>query len=171
VSGQVGDAAGEQLERGLRREPRADKRLVHSVAGEWIDEAGCIADDERAAPCDEAPGGPKRQAEAAQAGQPPRVEAVRAAEACERLPQRRSGASPPADADVRVVALGEDPAVAAGHGSELDERAPAVPPRERLVVGEVALERHADLAEPAEAECPGRDPVDPVRADEELRAE
>ena len=55
---------------------------------------------------------------------------------------------PAADADVDVVALREDPAVAAGDGAELDYRAPLV----ALVEGSIPLEGDAldDLAaEPA----------------------
>ena len=35
-------------EHGLHGQPRAEERLVHPVAREWIDEPGCIADEERA---------------------------------------------------------------------------------------------------------------------------
>src|SRR5919106_894733 len=81
----------------------------------------------------------------------------------------RALARPPADAEVRVVAFGEDPAVAAAHGAELHHEAAVIAARWKLRVREVSLERNADVLVAAEAECAGAQAVDAVRADERLR--
>ena len=81
------------------------------------------------------------------------------------LAQARRLALVTADADVDVIALRKDPAVAASHDGELEHHRV----REARVVREVRLERDAvhDLA--AEAECAGRRAVAAVGADDDAR--
>ena len=102
------------------REPRRHERLVHPVAGERIDEAGCVADEEDAIACSRCPRRAHREPVAANVGELRRVDAVHACQPVEVRAQPRPLLHPPADAEVRVVALRKDPAVAAGHDAELD---------------------------------------------------
>ena len=65
-----------------------------------------------------------------------------------------------------MVALGEDPAVAARDDAELEHGAPAIVVRPEAVVVYVAFYGNSDRLVPAELERPAADPVDAVRADE-----
>ena len=109
----------------LGREPRGDERLVDAVARERVDEPGRVADEQARAAREPVARPPHRQAVPAHVVQAPSSERrARAQSRSQVLAQARPLALPAADADVRVVALREDPAVAARHGAELeDERA------------------------------------------------
>ena len=72
----------------------------------------------------------------------------------------------PPDAEVDVVALGEDPRVPARHGGEVDQEASAEALAVDPLVGEVALERDTHRLVPAELERSRRHAVDPIRADD-----
>ena len=74
------------------------------------------------------------------------------AQSAEMRPQPRAFPLPTADADVRVVALGEHPAVASGEDGELHDEPPAVALRSSLSQRDVALQRDADGLIAAEAE-------------------
>ena len=93
---------------------------------------------------------------------------MRPGEPREVVAQPRPLAAPAADAEVRVVALREHPAVAAGEDGELDHGGPLEVAAER-VEGDVPLEGdapHDPVAEPGRA---GHDAVCAVRADEHAR--
>ena len=79
----------------------------------------------------------------AEIGEPLQLDAVVLAKDTEVAAQLRTFAAPAADADVDVVALREDPAVPAGHGTEFEHERPAPPSRRKLLIREVALERDA----------------------------
>ena len=108
---------------------RRDERLVDPVARERIDEAGRVADEQRAAARRRRAELAHRQPVAAHVGHERRVDAVRAGQPREVVAQPRPLLHPAADAEVRVVALREDPAVAAGHDAELDPGRALVAPR------------------------------------------
>ena len=78
--------------------------------------------------------------------------AVRLAEPPEMGPQARSLLLPAADAEIRVIALREDPAVAARDDAQLEREPPVVRRAIHLRVGHVPLERDADDAVAAELE-------------------
>src|SRR5713226_4826262 len=59
--------AHEQVGDRLRGEPGGDERLVHAVAGQRIDQPGCVADEEPPAARSNRSGAPQRQAMPAQA--------------------------------------------------------------------------------------------------------
>src|SRR5581483_1348707 len=145
--------------------PRRDEGLVHPVARQRIDETGRVADDEGAPPRRHRARPAQGEPVAADVRERRGVDAVLATEAVEVAAQPRPLALPAADAEVHVVALREDPAVAAGERAELDHRDSPV----ALVEGRVALERDAvdDLS--AEAERARGDPVRAVRADHDRR--
>ncbi len=108
-------------------EPRGDERLVHAVSRQRIDEARRVTDEENAAPRRR-----RRRARASGAGGRERrrardgIDAVSAREPVEMGAQVRTLGHPPADAEVRVIALREHPAVPAGHDPELDPGRPVV---------------------------------------------
>ena len=77
------------------------------------------------------------------------------------LPHPRPLALPAADSDVDVVALREDPAVAAGHVRELEAKAALVALAGDDAVGDVCFERDAIVAPVVK---PGRAGADPVHA-------
>ncbi len=81
--------------------------------------------------------------------------------------QARPLAPPAADADVDVVALREDPAVAAGDDAELGDEPARVPLRRRVVEGEVPLERDAVADLLPEPERPSGRPVRAVGPDQD----
>src|SRR5437763_6017894 len=118
--------AVEQIENGRRGEPGADERLVHPVARERVDESGRVADEQRPTLRRRSARTPKRQPVPAQALDLRLVDRVLSAELAQVLAQARPLALPAADADVDVVALREDPAVAAGDRAQLERGEPAV---------------------------------------------
>src|ERR671934_105833 len=69
------------------------------------------------------------------------VDAAAQAEVAQLRPESRAHALPASDADVRVVSLREDPAVAAGDRSELDRGESLVLLPADVGVGHVPLER------------------------------
>src|SRR5207302_7399849 len=86
----------------------------------------------------------------------------------EVLPQSRPLRPPPADPDVDVIALRENPRIAARNGAELDHRTPSPAFLARVNIRDVPFER--DSVPPfAEAEHLRGEPVDAVRADHNLR--
>ena len=101
----------------------------------------------------------------AEIGQPSQLDAVVLAKNTQVTAQMRTFAAPAADADVDVVALREDPAVAAGHSAELEHEHPVQPSQRKLLVRKVALERHAVDDPTAQAERSCGDPVRAVGAD------
>src|SRR5262249_18355674 len=109
------------------------------------------------------------EAVSADFGEHPGIDAVRLAEPCEMLAQTGALGLPAADSQVDVVALREDPAVAAGYGAELEHEPARVPLGVDALVREVPLERSPVLAVGAQAERPRRDAVRAVRADDDLR--
>ena len=84
------------------------------------------------------------------------------------LPQPWALGLPAADADVDVVALREDPGVAARDGAELDHGAPAVV-LARVDMSHVPLERHAVSTPAGQPERAHRQAVDAVRTDRDGR--
>ncbi len=151
----------------LGGESRGDERLVHSVAGERIDETGGVADERERG---RAP--PVRRARASEAGARERS-AARAARHRARAPAGRGGRGdaapphPPADAEVRVVALREHPAVPARHDAELDPGGARTALRGASSQRDVPLERDAANDPAAEPGAPRDDAVRAVGADEE----
>ena len=115
-------ATGQQIDDRGGREARGDEALVHAVAGNGVEEAGGVADEQRALARDARPGQAQRQPVAAQRVERLGRETVALAHAAQVLAQPRPLALPGADADVRVVALRKDPAVAAGNRPKLDRR-------------------------------------------------
>src|SRR5919204_2884261 len=97
---EVVSAAGEQVERRVRGEARADRRLVDPVSRQRVDQPGRVADQQRAAGDDAVVGPAHRQPVAAQVGQLALVDAVEAAEAAQLLAKARTFALPAADADI-----------------------------------------------------------------------
>src|SRR5205823_3376919 len=95
------------------------QRLVDPVAGQRVDETGRVADGRLARARETIERAPHRQPVAAHARQRAVVDPVLGAEPRQMLAQPRALALPAADADVDVIALGEDPAIAARDGSEL----------------------------------------------------
>ena len=86
------------------------------------------------------------------------------------IAQVRALRVPAADADVGVVALGEDPAVAAGDVAHLEQRDVLLDAGADGVVGDVGLERRGEDAVLAELERAAADAVGAVGRDEDLRA-
>ncbi len=93
----------------------------------------------------------KRKAIATQALEGGLRDRVLAAEAGEMLAHSRSFPLPTADSHVDVIALREDPAVAAGHVRELEAEPAPVPLAGDDSVGHVRLERDAVVAPAVEA--------------------
>src|SRR5919201_5084650 len=162
-------AAGEDVECRVRGEPCADRRLVDAVSRERVDESRRVADEQRPAGDDAVSGPPHRQAEPAQVRQIALVDAVEDAEAAQLLAPARPSALPASDADVDVLGLREDPAVAAGDGTELEQRTATKARAGDRRVPSVALVGDAVAATVCEAERPRRHAVDAVGADDDLR--
>ena len=153
-------------ENGLGDELRREERLVHAVAGERVDEAGRVA-DHGGVPTHEQAAAPHRQPVAARFGRALGIDPVRLAHTQQVGAQPRAFARPPAHADVDVVALGEDPAVAAGNGRDLERHRARVP----LVAGEVRLEGDPVHDVAGESELLRARAVAAVGADDELGVE
>src|SRR5205085_4938063 len=94
--------------------------------------------------------------------------AVRRAEALEMVAELWAGALPRADADIRVLRLREDPAVAARDVGELDDGAALVAPAVEPAVGRVSLVGHAVHDAIAEAERLRGRSVGAVGADDDV---
>ena len=149
---------------------RARERLVHAVARERVDEAGGIADGEHPAARDLRARAAHRQPVAAQLGQRLPGDAVTDADVAQVIAQVRALRVPAADADVGVVALREDPAVAARDVAHLEQRDVPLDARADGVVGDVGLERGGEDAILAELERPSADAVGAVGGDEDVGA-
>src|ERR1700689_1320314 len=126
VALQVGAAACQEVECCLGRESGAEERGGHPVAEERVDQPTRLADEQRAFAAERAARASPREPVSAQPADLGVVESVDIAECLEVLAQARSLALPPADADVEVVTLWEDPAVSAGDRAEF-ERNRALP--------------------------------------------
>jgi hypothetical protein len=162
------DSPCEEVERRLRGEAGREEGLEHAVPRDGVDEPGRVADDGSASTCEGRAWRAKREAVAPDAFQVVGRHAVRRAESPQSLAKARSLPLPAAEPDVRVVALREDPAVAPGDEPELEHRTASVAVAEP-VVGDVALECHADRLVAAEPERPGAHAVDAVGADHRPR--
>ena len=119
-------SAGKEVERRPGRELRREEGLEHPVAGDRVDEAGGVADDRRATARKRRARRAKREPVASDILQVGRRHAVRGAERAQIFAQARSLSLPAPEPDVRVVALGKDPPVAAGHDAELEHGPSAV---------------------------------------------
>ena len=160
-------AAGEHVERRVRDEPRGEERLVHPVAGERVDEPGRVADHGGAAAREPRAGHSHRQPVAARLLRRVRIDPVRLAHPPQLGAQLRPLLPVPADADVDVVALREDPAVAAADDRDLEHHRARV----ALLVRVVRLERDAVDDAVGEAELLRRRAVAAVGADHDPRVE
>ena len=150
---------------------RAGEGLVHAVARERIDEPGRVADGERAAVRDLRRGAAHRQPVPAHSrSSADHAMPCAVADAAQVVAQVRALRIPAADADVRVVALGEDPAVAAGDVAELEQRTCRSHARADRVVGDVGLERRGEDAAAAEPERAAADAVGAVGGDQHVGA-
>ena len=147
-----------------------DERLVNAVSREGIDESRRVADEERVPASGRRPETPHRQPVSAQAAKPSWVGAVRPCEPREMSAEPRSLLVPPAHAEVGVVSLRKDPAVAAGDDAELHPRRSGVRSGVELSPVRVRLERHTGDDAVPEPGGPGHEPVRPVRADDVGRA-
>src|SRR4051794_29680609 len=157
------DVTGEDV---LRGELARDESLVDAVSRDRVDDAGCVADDEAASTREPCLATPHRQAVPAQVGQVVQADAVALAEVGEMHAEPRAFRSPPADADVDVIALREDPAVTAWQRGELEHQSAAPLAFRQAVVRKVALERDAVHDSAAEPERLRRDAVRSVGADD-----
>ena len=84
------------------------------------------------------------------------------------IAQMRALGIPAADAHVRVVALGEEPAVASGDIPHLEQRHVLLDAGTDVVVGDVGLERRGEDPALAELQRTAADAVGAVRCDEHL---
>src|SRR5438093_6505783 len=89
-------------------------------------------------------------------------DAVRATEPLQVLPERRALALPAPHPDVDVIALREDPAVAARDRAELDDGLAPVALGPSRPVRDVSLERDAVLDIAGKSQCASGDPIRPV---------
>src|SRR5205823_7965044 len=116
---EIRPAAGKEVENSVGSEARAVKRLVDAVAGERVDKTGSVSDEQRASPHERIARPSHRQAEAAHRLEAVVREPVAGARPLEVLPQSRALRPPPADPDVDVIALRENPRIATRNGAEL----------------------------------------------------
>src|SRR5439155_18726476 len=130
--------AGQEVESRLHDQQRREEGLVHAVAREGIDEPRRVAEHGGAAAREAARRATHRQPVAAQVACGLRVDAVLLAETSEASAEVRRLALVAADADVDVIALREDPAVAAVNDADRDDHRAAIP----RVVGVVRFECH-----------------------------
>src|SRR5215211_626439 len=154
------------VENRLGSEARGQKRLVHPVAGQRIDEPGRVADEQGALVRSRRAWLAHREPKAARALEPALGNPVLAAHAREMRAEPRPLAQPAADADVDVVTLREHPGVAARDRAELDQRAATEASRFDRLVRHVALECDRVVMTAAEADRPRGDSVHSVRADQ-----
>ena len=131
---------------------------------------GGVADGERAAVRDPRGRTAHRQAVPADLRQRRPGDAVALADAAQVIAQVRPLRVPAADADVGVVALREEPAVAAGDVAHLEQRHVLLHARADGLVGDVGLERRSEDAALAELQRAPADAVGAVRRDEHLGA-
>ena len=115
------------------------------------------------------PDAPHRQPVAADPDEPFGREAVRLAQPRQVLADPRPLCRPAADADVDVVALREEPAVAARYDTELDQREIAGRGRIEVSVGRVTLECDAAMNVERDARETSGGAVRAVRSDEHVR--
>src|SRR5438067_3568981 len=147
--------AGQHVEGSVGHEPGGEEGLVHAVARERVDEPGRVADHGGGAARETARRPAHRQAVAARTGRRVGIDVVFLAKPAQMLAEARALALVAADADVDVVALRKDPAVATGDDRKPEHHRPGV----ARLVREVRFARDAvhDLA--AEPELAGRDAV------------
>src|SRR5439155_6931965 len=137
-----------------------------AVAGHRVDQPGRVADEQRALARDPRPRTAHRQPMAAQLPEVGGLQAVRGAEAREVLAQTWPLALPAADADIRVVALREDPAVPTGDAAELEQRPSGIVLAPQPRVRDVALVGDSVDQPFPETQCAARRAVRPVDADD-----
>src|SRR4029453_1122399 len=114
------------VEQRRRRQLLREKRLIDAVAGKRVDEPSCVA-EERDPPFRQSRARVHEgQAAAADLLQARLRDPVLAAEAQQVLPEPWAFPLPATDADVDVVALRKDPAVAARDVRQLEAEQPAV---------------------------------------------
>ena len=154
---------------GVGGERAAHEAFVHAVAGDRVDEAGRVADHARPAAADHRALAAQRQAVPAQLHDGAEGQPETLAEGAKLAAEARALVLPAADADVDVVALREDPAVAAFESPELEQHAALHVEVRCQLERHVALERHADGRVAAEGERPRARPVGAVRTDDEGR--
>jgi hypothetical protein len=145
----------------LRHELRAQEPLEHPVAREGVDEPGGVADHGRVPLDEHGLLRAHRQPVPAQVGGRGGVDTVGLAHPLQLLAQPRALVGVAADADVDVVGLREDPAVAAVEDGPVDRDRALV----FAVVRVVPLERDPVGDGPAEAELAGARAVRAVGAD------
>src|SRR5262249_45760336 len=127
-----------------------------------------IADEQRSPAGEPRRRAAERQPVPAHVGDVRLVDAVLRAQPAQLFAKPRPLGFPAADADVDVVALREDPAVAARQDRELDHHSAAVPLARDDAVADVAFERDARDDVAAQPERAGGQAVRAVRADERL---
>src|SRR6476469_426403 len=98
-----------------------------------------------------------------------RLEPVRGTEPLQVRAKLRPRVLPGTNPHIRVVALREDPAVAAGYVGELDHRAALAPSSVERAIGRVTLERNAVHDAGPEADGLPRRTVRTIRTDDDLR--
>jgi hypothetical protein len=160
-------APRQYLERRLRDELRGVERLVHPVPGERIDEPGRVADHRRRPAREARSRQPHRQPVAASFLRRVRIDPVLLAHPAQLGTQLRRLLTVPADADVDVAPLGEDPAVAAADDRDLEHHRARV----ALLVRIVRLERDTVCDAVGEPELLRRLAVAAVGADHDPRVE
>lgn len=158
---------GEEVERRVRRVLRAQKPLEHPVSRDRVDQAGRVADDERASTRQRGTRRAERQPVPANLLEVGSGHPVHLAESPQMVAERGSFSSPAPHAEIDVIALGKDPAVAAGDDAELEHDLASVVDAE-LGARKVPLQRYAHVLVPAQPERAGRDPVHAVGSDEQL---
>ena len=127
------------------RHVRAREGLVHAVSRERIDEARGVADRERAAARHLGGRAAHGQAVPADLRERRPGDVVALADAAQVIPQVRALGVPAAHADVRVVALREQPAVAAGDVAQLQQGDVLLHARPDVAVGDVASSAGAKI--------------------------
>ena len=173
--GETGLVRGQTLGRAFSgqdrfgRELGRDERLVDPVAGEWIDEPRGVAHEQRSARRGRRAHAPHRQPVAANPDEPFGREAVRLAQPRQVFADPGAFSRPAPDADVDVVALREEPAVAARYDTELDQREIAGRGRIEVSVGRVTLECDAAMNVERNARETSGGAVRAVRSDEHIR--
>ena len=169
----AGVAVEVAVEDRLGREPRGDERLVDAVAREGIDEPGRVADEQHAA----RRRGQRRAGASAAGGRGRRCSDGRPRRPCacgepvEVIAQAGPFAPPAADAEIRVIALREHPAVAPGQERRARSRRSARSARGRAAA-QPTLPSSATprTISGVEAGCAGDDAVGAVGADEHVGA-
>jgi hypothetical protein len=141
---------------------------VDAFAGEGIDEASSVPDDGGSAAGDESARTTEGEMVPSEVGEVGGVESVEAAGVVKVFAEGWADSVFPAtDADVDVVTLGENPAVAAGNTAELERDLAFVVVRDAVGVVDIALEGDGAFEGVFVAEVLADDAVGTVRADDD----